>query len=534
MRDVVGSTGVVVAGDSIAAAAGTAILRRGGNAVDAAAASVLVECVVQPHNVGIAGYAGTMVLYSPDHDGIVSINFDSVAPLAARPDMFVSRHCSNNWDVVSDGGSVRPGANEHGYLSVTVPPIVAGLSVALERYGTMSFADVAEAAQECAQNGFTVYPALASALALFAAHADAVSVSALLPDGRVPEAGDALVQEDLARLIGVLRDKGPLAFYTGDIPRAIVREVQAGGGIIEEADFAAVAPEVGPAISVPCGDCVIHTPMPPAGGLTALQTIRVAQLAGLTRSDLCTPHYYRVMSEAARHAWADRFSWLGDPSAVDVPIDFLLSESRAAEILAKVESGVACRPITAAAGGGEHTVHLVAADAGGGVVSVTATHGSWFGSMVAVKGLGLVLGHGMSRFDPVPGRANSIAPGKRMQHNMSPLLITKGGTPYCAVGLPGGRRIVNVSALLGHSIAGLGLTCGEAIDLPRFHVEGAGPLILDCEQLADQMRRDYGDSSQVTLANRRIAGPVAGLMVDENDGGFLAASEVGPECVSTV
>jgi len=533
MRDVRSSSGVVVAADSFAAEAGASILRRGGNAVDAAIAALLVECVVQPHNVGIGGYAGAMVLYRADDGEIATVDFDSVAPRAARPGMFVSRGCGHNRDAVSDGGVTGPGANERGFLSVTVPPMIAGMAAALARYGSMPFSDVAEAAEAYAETGFPASSKLVSALLRFSQHADPRSVSVLLPECRVPSVGDTFVQQDLARLINRLRTEGPGAFYSGDIPSMIVRSVRSGGGIIEEDDFEDVRPRVGNAISVACGGCVVHTPMPPSGGLTALQTVKVADLAGVSPSDIGTARYYHLLAEAAKHAWADRFAWIGDPLIVDVPVERLLSESRAADILDKISSGTPAHQAPTGAVGGGHTVHLVVADRHGNVVSLTATHGSWFGSMVAVEGLGLVLGHGMSRFDPVPGRPNSIAPGKRMQHNMSPLLITKDGRPYCAVGLPGGRKIVNVSALLGHCIAGLGLTCGEAIDLPRFHVEGEGPVTVDSEDLANSLRLEYGDGYQVAVANRRIAGPVAGLIIDESTGDALAASEVGPECVAS-
>jgi gamma-glutamyltranspeptidase/glutathione hydrolase len=186
--------------------------------------------------------------------------------------------------------------------------------------------------------------------------------------------------------------------------------------------------------------------------------------------------------------------------------------------------------VGAGAAGGEHTVHLVTADRERNMVSLTATHGSLFGSMVALEGLGLVLGHGMSRFDPVPGRPNSIAPAKRMQHNMSPLIIARNGRPYCAIGLPGGTKIINVSALLAHSLTRFGLACADAIQLPRFHVDGAlETAVVDSEQLASAMQRA---GCKVALSSDRLGGPVAGVMFASETDHFLAASENGAECVA--
>jgi len=163
------------------------------------------------------------------------------------------------------------------------------------------------------------------------------------------------------------------------------------------------------------------------------------------------------------------------------------------------------------------------------MVSLTATHGSWFGSLIAVKGLGLLLGHGMSRFEPRPGLPNSIAPGKRMQHNMSPMIITRGGEPFCANGLPGGRKIVSVQALLAHAIMRFGLTCGQAIDLPRFHVDSLGQAIVDSPELAEQLRTA---GRSVQLSRKRLGGPIAGVQLARETGLLLAASEAGDACVA--
>jgi len=515
----------------MAASAGAEVLRKGGNAVDAIVAAALAECVVQPHNVGLGGYAGTMVTYSAKHNVVSVIDFDSIAPAAARPDMFPPHVCTDNWDIASDGNSGGPGMNEYGCMCVTVPPIVAGLALAVERFGRMSFADVAAGAQRLADGGFTVYRMLAKALSLFAKHADAESVRALLPNGVVPKEGDVLVQKDLAALIAALRRDGPMAFYTGDVRARVLDRIKRGGGIVEESDFSAVAPRVEEPIAVNCGEFDVFTPGPPAGGITALQMLRVLDLIDFAPTDLATSRHYHLLIEAARHAWRERFECLGDPLHVDVPIDEMLSERRALDTLARVESGALAPDVSVSAAGSEHTVHLVAIDGDRNMASLTATHGSWFGSMIAVDGLGLVLGHGMSRFDPVPGRPNSIAPGKRVQHNMSPIIITRNGQPYCAIGMPGGRKIINGSVVLAHGITEFGLTCGEAMALPRFHLDGSGPAVVDSAALVSEMKKGGCD---VELADKRLGGPVAGALVADETGLLMAASEAGFECVAAV
>lgn len=534
MIELRGSNGAVVAADSFAAQAGAEILKRGGNAIDAVVAAVLVECVVQPHNVGLGGYAGTAVIYLADRKETVAVDFDSLAPLAAASDMFASAFCHGGW-LPELHDSAYPGRpNRKGYLCVTAPPVVAGLSFLLDHFGTLPFSEVAEAAQRFAGEGFPVYHGLEWALALFAERADRSSLEAFLPDGRAPREGETFRQADLARLIERLRQDGPRSFYEGEIPRTIVETIRGNGGILQDEDFARVKPSFQQPLSVRCGGRTVFTPPPPSGGLTALQILKLVDRMGLSVADLGSAAYYRALIECARHAWSDRYEYLGDPLFVDVPVERLLSDEYADEVSGRVRAGMAPRPVEPDLAGAEHTVHLVAADKDRNVVSITCTHGSTFGAMLAVPGLGLVFGNGMSRFDPVPGRANSVAPGKRMLHNMSPLIITDGERPRCAIGLPGGRKIVNVASLLAHGVASFGLSCGQVIDLPRFHVEGPGHALVDAPAIAAGIRSEFGDDYPVSISESRLGGPVAGLMLSEDESGFLAASDHGPSCVAVV
>lgn len=527
MSDIIASSGVVAAGDPTTAIEGAGILRRGGNAIDAVVAAALTACVVQPHNVGLGGYAGTIALYSAKHDRVFAIDFDGIAPSLATPDMFPSESCTCNWDISDDSGAT-PGVNEYGCLCVTAPTIVAGLATALERFGTMSFADTALPAQLLAANGFSVRPELADAIALFAKRADQESLRAFLPQGVAPKVGERFVQKDMAALIARLRSEGPAAFYTGDIPEMIVERVRRGGGIVGTDDFRAVSPRIEEPLRASCGAYDVYTPGPPAGGITSLQILNVLNKAEVAPSDFASCEYYDLLIKASRHAWADRFEHLGDPDLIDVPVDELLSDRRAREILQSIDGAMSPAHVSSASSS-PHTVHLVAVDKDRNMASLTATHGSWFGSLIAIDGLGLLLGHGMSRFEPQPGLPNSIAPGKRMQHNMSPMIITREGKPYCAIGLPGGRKIVNVSALLAHAITAFGLTCAQAIDLPRFHVDATGQAMVDSAELAARMR---AAGQPVVVSKRRLGGPTTGVQLARETNLLLAASEAGDDCVA--
>jgi len=531
MRDVVCSKGAVVAADKYGAQAGADILRKGGNAFDAAVATALAECVVQLHNVGLGGYAGTMVMYVAKEDAVIALDFDGRAPLASKPDMFAVEGTPCGAVIDGDGHSEDQDIQERGHLCVVAPPIVAGLAAVLERYGTMSFEDVALAAQKLAEEGFPVYPGLAGAMERFVKNADPKYVHALLPNG-VPNVGDTLVQKDMADLMARLRKEGPEIFYKGDIPRAIVSAVRSGGGILDETDFLMVAPRFEEPVSIQSGDYEVFTPQPPAGGLTALQILNIMSYSDLTDSELGSAKYYHHLIEASKHAWQERFDYMADPLFADVPVHKMLSGEHARELWSRIETGERAEMIADPAGAG-HTVHLVTADKDRNMVSMTATQGSWFGSFLVVEGLGMLLGNGMSRFDRAPGRLNSVAPCKRMQHNMSPLIITKNGRPYCGIGLPGGRKIVSVTALLAHALTRFGTTCGEAIDLPRFHIEDPEPAQVDSEKVADEIKREYGADYPVTVSKTRLGGPVAGVMLARETDHLMAASEFGPDCVAT-
>ncbi len=512
MKDVVCQDGAVVSGSGFGAQAGADVLRTGGNAFDAAVAAALVECVVQPGNVGIGGYGGTAVFYSAEEDAVVALDFDGFAPLAATPDMFAGKPAA---------------VSERGYLAVVAPPIIRGLNALLTTYGTMSFSEVAAEAHRLSAEGFPASKGFSDSMEWLAERADEDSLRAIMPDGP-PAEGELFVQKDLATLIDRLRSEGPEVFYSGDIPMTIASAIKKHGGIVDEADFAVVRPRFGEPLSVRSGDHTVYSPCPPSGGLTSLQILNLLNAAKLEKDDA---EFYRFCIEAGRYAWADRLCCLGDPDFADVPMERLLSEKHAETLISRVRAGEMARFEGADASGGEHTVHLVSMDKHGNAVSLTETQGMWMGSFVGIPGLGLLLGNGMSRFNTEPGRPNSIAPGKRMLHNMSPLLIMNDEGCCCVTGLPGGRKIVNVAALMAYAVTRLGRTCGEALSMPRFHVEGPEEAEVSSEELLGALKDRYGRGYPVKLA-AKIGGPVAGIVRDSR-GGLLAASEHGPGCVAS-
>jgi gamma-glutamyltranspeptidase/glutathione hydrolase len=244
------------------------------------------------------------------------------------------------------------------------------------------------------------------------------------------------------------------------------------GGLVTADDLAAYeAPEVTP-LTLEWKGFTVHTPPPTAGGLTALQALAILKALDGKEDG---PAGVQARVEALRLAWDDRLRLLGDPKFDDVPVERLMSEKYARACADKVRAAVAAKkPVEARSDGrpAGGTIHLNAVDSTGMMVALTFTHGNAFGAQVTVPGLGLVLGHGVSRFDPRPGHPNSVGPGKRPLHNMCPTAVTRDGTPVLALGATGGRKIPNtVFDVLAYRL-GEGKSLTEAIKAPRVHTEG--------------------------------------------------------------
>jgi gamma-glutamyltranspeptidase/glutathione hydrolase len=423
-------------------------------------AAVLTLCVVQSHQVGLGGYGGSLVAHVADRKRIIAIDFDSRAPLAFTPEAFATA------------------ANRMiGYRSITVPAILAGLQLALETYGTMGWPRVTARAIRSAEEGFVLDPATSELLDAWAPKADVDSRSALFPDGNIPRAGDLWIQKMLGRLLRRIADEGPDAFYKGDIAQGIVRHVQSRGGILSERDFADYhARQVDP-ISVNYRGLDVYTPPPPSGGLTMLQILKTLEqfdIAGITP---WSAEYFHLLAQAAKLCWQDRIRALGDPDVIEIPVAELLSAKSAQEKARRIRGG-ALGATQAMPTDRPCTANVCVMDCRRNVVSITATQGVYFGSGVAIPEIGLLMNHGMSRFDYAPPADHPNAPraGKRMQHNMAPTIVLKDGRPRYAMGLPGGTKIITVTAQLAIDLVDFGASAREAVFAPRIHTRGDEPV----------------------------------------------------------
>jgi gamma-glutamyltranspeptidase/glutathione hydrolase len=493
--------------------AGLAMAEQGGNAMDAAIAAAFVAGVIEPMETTLAG-SGFCMVSGPGTGGPVCVEFGPRAPRAARSDMFpidTSRSIDRGLGV----SLVVDDANAQGARAAGVPATVAGLCLALQRFGRLPLGTVLGPAIEAAHQGFPAdnYFALEALANLAALRADPGAAAVYLRDGLPPAAphlGTATLgapvpirQEALGRTLEIVAARGAEAIRTGEVAQALLATHRALGGLLTAEDLAAVAPQVAPALMLELGSATACVPAAPSGGLTILQILAI-----LRALDRGAHRPVRDLLFASWHAFADRYHWLGDPEVVPVPRRGLLAPDYAAAIARGIvegrppplprpgegphwdafahravhdpwphEGGVA--PIWRPAGGTEAaagTTHVSAMDGEGLAVSITHTAANHFGAKVVCPKTGLLLDAAMGWFNACPGAANSIAPGARPLSNMGPALLLRGGGAAAALGAPGGRRIIGaVAHILGALAAGL--DAKAALAEPRADASGDAALL---------------------------------------------------------
>ncbi|OYZ89408.1 MAG: gamma-glutamyltransferase [Rhizobiales bacterium 17-65-6] len=472
-RPVEGRRGMVVSEQAIAARVGADILRRGGNAVDAAVAVGYALAVVHPccGNLGGGGY---MLVRLADGRATF-IDFREVAPGAATAGMFL------------DGdGNLVPDASLKGWRAVAVPGSVLGLDTALERFGTMSRTQVMAPAIALAREGYVLSAGDAAILATGtqAFRADPTLAAIFLKDGAALKAGDRLVQSDLASTLSAIAAGGPAAFYRGEIPRRIVAASAAGGGLLSAQDFASYAVRVGEPLRCTYRGYDILTAAPSSAGGTAIcEILNILEGYPLSSSGAGAAETVHIMAEAMRQAFIDRNSALIDPAFGANPLERLLSKDYAVAIRAHIDPARAAISTlddpSAAPHEGTETTHYSVADAAGNTVAVTYSLNAYFGARVMAPGTGVFLNDTMDDFTTKPGNSNAfglvqgarnaIAPGKRPLSSMSPTIVVREGKPYLVLGSPGGSRIISSVVQTLVNVIDHGMTLQEAVDAPRIH-----------------------------------------------------------------
>ena len=454
---------MVVANHPLGAVAGVEMLAAGGNAIDAAIASLFALTVVEPMMVGIFGAGmSTIRLASGEYR---FINNYSVAPVAATPTMY--QPLSNVWP---DYQEVEGGHNDVGVLAVGVPGTLKGWSETLAAYGRFSLADVMQPAIRLAQNGFRISRYLADIiadkqkdLAQFPATA-----AIWLPGGEPLKAGDHVRQADYAQTLRLIANAGPDVLYGGELGERTVNYIQAEGGIMTMADltdYRTMPAEV--VRGTYHGFDIIGPPPPSAGGVHVIEMLNVLESFDVASLGFGTADGIHLLAEVITLGFEDRRHHMGDPAFVDVPVQMLIDKQYAARRRSEISLRTVRQVETRYQAEPETTTHMAAADADGNVIAATHTIHSPFGSKATVPRTGMILNNTMNIFDPHPGMANSIAPGKRVTSSMAPIIVERDGKPFFCVGLVGGIRIFPAAMQAIVNVIDHGMTAQQAVEAPR-------------------------------------------------------------------
>lgn len=466
---------MIVAAQPEAAEAGAVVLKRGGNAVDAAIAAALVQGVVDPQMTGIAGF-GSCHLYLPERGIHTCIDFHGKTPAAASPDMW--EHLVEGETRDGFGFVLKGNVNDLGYQAITVPGSLKAYFEAATEFGTWDWADICRPAIEQAKRGFAVRPHVFYWWTHGAQHGR-VEVEQRLafsqtgrsayfrPDGGLKRIGDRVENPDLARTLERIAAGGADVFYSGEIAEQIDADMKANGGLLSIDDLRTYRTTRTEPLRTTYRDWSVASNHPPGGGIMLLEMLNVLEhfdLAGLGHN---TPEYMRIVAEAMKHATIDKEAHVGDPAFVDVPIERLISKSYAEELAARIRDGerahverLTTKPET------PDTTHVAVVDGKGNCV--TMTHSLGMPSGVITDGLGFMYNGCMGVFDPRPGRAGSIAPGKARFSSLCPTIVFRDGEPHIVIGAPGGTQIVMgvLQALL--NMLDFRMSISDAVSAPRF------------------------------------------------------------------
>ena len=520
---------MIASNSDLASRAGVEILKRGGNAVDAAVATGFAMAVTFPQAGNIGG-GGFMVIHMADGRN-AAMDYREMAPLAATRNMYL------------DASGKLTDKSRHGALAVGVPGAVAGMAAALAKYGTMSLHDVMQPAIALADSGFTVDSALYRSIKAGAKLIGPYEGAAVfLPGGQPVAPGTLLKQPQLARTLKAIADKGPDAFYKGWIADSLVAEMHRDHGIITKADLAKYhADWRDPIKGTYRGDTIYSMPPSSSGGVIEVEILNILETFP-TLPAFNSTMYVHDVAEAFRRAFIDRNTELGDPAFVKNPVDRLTSKAYARTLRDSIKPDSASKTPAFAQLAGEpmHTTHYSVVDSAGNAVSTTTTLNSLFGSGNYVGGAGFFLNNEMDDFasDPghpnqfglVQGEANAIQPGKRMLSAMSPTIVVDStGKVLLVIGAAGGPTIITATTQVILNVIDHHMSLADAMSAPRIHQQ-AWPDVVDYERdglssaVMDSLKAmgyELKDVGHLANANgvMRVAGGWVGMNEPRSVGG---------------
>ena len=468
-------SGMVATSQPLASEAGLSILKKGGNALDAAIATALTLGVVEPMSTGIGGDA-FLLYYRAADQRIYGVNGSGRCPGRLTLDALRQRGIE--------------GVPSKGWGSVTVPGAIDAFAEVLERHGRLSFADVVEPALMYARDGFPVSEVIADQwrhdALLLSQHP--TSAQAYLTDGKPPQAGDVHRQPHLAETLRILADEGRDAFYRGSIAKRIVAFSQADGGFFDLEDFISHTTEwVEPIGTDYRGHTVLELP-PNGQGITALMALNVLEGFDLAAHEYGSAPYYHLLIEATKQAFADRNRYVADPAFASVPVAGLLSKSYAAARRQEIDPARAGDFSPGAPAAFGDTVYVSCVDAERNVVSLIHSLFEGFGSGIVAGDTGICLQNRGAGFAADPGHANALQPGKRPFHTIIPAMILRHGKPWLCYGVMGGHMQAQGHVQVALNSIDFGMNVQEALEAPRYRIMGGREVAL--ERAVPQAVRD--------------------------------------------
>jgi gamma-glutamyltranspeptidase/glutathione hydrolase len=492
--------GMVVAQEKTAARIGTDILRRGGNAVDAAVATGFAMAVTYPRAGNIGG-GGFMIIHSAERHEDIAIDYRETAPAATRPDIFLGS------DGKPDNAKSRDSA-----LGIGVPGTPAGLALALEKYGSGKFtlAQLIQPAIDLARNGVTIADDSADTLPDWHRRLKRWPSSAKIfsrADGTALREGDTLVQTDLATTLDAIAAQGPRGFYEGPVAEKLVHAIDDAGGIMTMDDLKAYQPVIrNPVHGSYRGYELVSMPLPSSGGVVLVETLNILEGFPLADMKQGSPASLHVLIEAMKRAYADRAHYLGDPAFVSAPVATLVTKDYAARQRASIDLDHATPWADAVSAvpprEGSNTTHFSVVDSFGNAVSNTYTLNFGYGVGLVAEGTGVLLNNELDDFTAAPGASNAYGlvgfdanlpgPVKRPLSSMSPTIVLKDGRPVLVTGSPGGSRIISTVLQVIVNVLDYHMDVAAAVAAPRLHHQW----------LPDEVRIERGFSEETLEALR--------------------------------
>lgn len=514
----VSSRGMVVSNHPLASSAGAEMLAAGGNAIDAAIATLFTLTVVEPMMVGIIGGGMAHIRLADGSHRI--IDGQSTVPSAVRDTTYTSMPGSAHdvFDTVGD-------ENLNGPKAVATPGSLKAWCETLRRFGTMSLADVLQPAIKHAARGYAATPYLRECISESAVEMrkDKPISAIYLPGGEPLKVGERVVQAEYADTLRHIAEHGETALYEGPLGDILVDHMEKTGGFIRRNDLAGYKTvERQPIRADYRGWTILGPPPPAASGVHIAQMLNILEGYDIGGLGFGTPETIHYLAEVLKIAFADRAAASGDPDYVGVPVEKLTSKAYAEERRRAID------PARAQIWGagvsqleGAHTTHMTAADSFGNVIATTQTINSLFGAKIMVPGLGAIANNYMNLFDPRPGHALSLAPGKRVTTSMSPMMALNGGKLRYALGLPGGKRIFPSAMQALVNLIDHGMSLQEAVEAPRVWTEGNA---LEVEQtVPESVRSRLAALGHEVQSVPTVAGGMNGIAFDD-DGTMTGAA----------